>query len=522
MPVRYVDDDFLAVRHSRKSKHPFVLAFGDAVEVLDESDPDWTQVRALSIFDGAAKGWVRGRPKLRDEGVLKLSMVDVQQGDGLVIETPSGQIVLVDGGDNELFARHVAERFRHRGASSPEAPLEVAAIVVTHGDADHFQGLNLLRRSEDDPGLVHQPQKRLHLRPRTMLHNGLVKGPTKLGETGMFGRNVKHRARLMIVDLYDDPRQAPKDRRNQFFRSWCDTLDHWERRGAINCRRVAQGMDPAQVFDFLVSEGIGVEIQGPFATTVQVDDVERPALPFLHEPKRSSEIHLQAPGAVKGGLSASHTINGHSIALRLTYGNVRFSLTGDLNQESMEILRDRLPLADLEAEIVKAPHHGSHDFDLRALAAMKPVVAIVSSGDESSRKEHIHPRATLMAALGKVMRHDTGVIFCTELAAFFEMRHGSHTREALEEFFAADPERTYTGAELAALFNGRPRKGEGPKSFFGFERTSFGKIEIRTDGERVLVFTRSGKQGVHEAYRFTVKMHEGERRVAFAPEVSTR
>jgi hypothetical protein len=41
-------------------------------------------------------------------------------------------------------------------------------------------------------------------------------------------------------------------------------------------------------------------------------------------------------------------------------------------------------------------------------------------------------------------------------------------------------------------------------SYFGFERTNFGIIHVRTDGERVLVFTHSGKKGMREAYRFTV------------------
>jgi hypothetical protein len=117
-------------------------------------------------------------------------------------------------------------------------------------------------------------------------------------------------------------------------------------------------------------------------------------------------------------------------------------------------------------------HAGSADFDLPALKAMEPVVSLISSGDESSRKEHIHPRATLMGALGKVSRGNTPLVFCTELAAFFEMRGLSKTMDG--------------------------------KVFFGFERTNFGIIQVRTDGQRVLVFTHSGKAQMKEAYRFTV------------------
>ena len=42
--------------------------------------------------------------------VLKTDFVDVQQGDGAVIETPKGKVILVDGGEKQLFARYLAGR----------------------------------------------------------------------------------------------------------------------------------------------------------------------------------------------------------------------------------------------------------------------------------------------------------------------------------------------------------------------------------------------------------------------------
>lgn len=150
-------------------------------------------------------------------------------------------------------------------------------------------------------------------------------------------------------------------------------------------------------------------------------------------------------------------------------------------------------------------------------------MALISSGDESVMNEYIHPRATLMAALGKVMRQDTGIIFSTELAAFFSMKKDCHTREDLAEFFKTHREETFTREELRKLFTGKPRPEEDPPNlFFGFERLNFGIIHIRTDGERVLVFTHSGKKFMNEAYRFTVTMENGERVVRFDDDVVTR
>jgi hypothetical protein len=526
--IQYIEEDFVVVRREPDSDadRRVTLTFGDPVHKLDH-EHGWTTVEVLSYYDGPFTGFVKGDLPVRDEPILTFSMIDVQQGDGLILQTPGGQIVLIDGGDNSLFARHAAARFRHR-LSSKDEPLEVDAIIVTHGDADHFDGLNDIRRSEDLPARM--ARKRLFIHPKRVFHNGLVKSPARdensqlIPDTDRFGRTVEQGKGLSVVDLYDDPRNAQPEAMGAPFERWAKSLDHWEQRGNIELKRVAFGMDEGELFGFLEDEGIQVEVLGPFATeVVDPDDGSlKPALPFLHEPERSAVIHLERGGGDDGGLSASHTINGHSIALRLTYGNVRFSLTGDLNQEAMDLMLQNLGTDMLEAEIVKAPHHGSADFDLRALEAMKPVVAIVSSGDENAMKEYIHPRATLMAALGMSMRGDTGIVLCTELAAFFATKQWCYTRDGLAEFFKERKDQQFSGEDLRKLFSGVPREGDPKGMFYGFERKNFGIIHIRSDGERVLVFTHSGRAGLNEAYRFTVTMEQDERVVKFAERVVTR
>jgi hypothetical protein len=131
-------------------------------------------------------------------------------------------------------------------------------------------------------------------------------------------------------------------------------------------------------------------------------------------------------------------------------------------------------------------------------------VALVSSGDESAFKEYIHPRATLMSALGQVMRGDQGIVLCTELAAFFAYRKLAHGREGLRAFFEQHPQQSFSRQELLELFRGEAPGSDGPPFIDAFERTNFGIIHIRTDGERVLVFTHSGQRGLNEAYRFRV------------------
>lgn len=479
----FLDDDVVDLRRADNSTRQYY--WGDFIEVLEE-DSRRKRVRVIGLKGPVDEGFISGKCKLRPDGLLRLSMVDVQQGDGLIIDTPGNKVVFIDGGDNQLFARHAAARYR---GSTAADPLIVDAVLVTHGDADHFAGLTEIRKSEQHE----QVHKRLFMTARRVYHNGLAKRPDKKDgvdrkDTEMFGRTALKDGRPYAVELVDDPGDVADAELNTPFRSWKETLASWRQRlndttgEAMEVRRLDQTSGDA--FDFLKDEGIGVELLGP----VTEDVGGELGLAFLTAPPDDAALMLgPKPGPPSQSWSASHTVNGHSITFRLRFGNVRFLMTGDMNEESMRRMREALPDASLRAEIFKTPHHGSADFNVGFLQEVSPIVSLISSGDESARKEHIHPRATLMSALGKTSRSTPGIVFCTELAAFFSMV-------------------------------GYVTDGEG-RRFFAFERTNFGIAHVRTDGERVLAFTHSGKKGMNEAYRFTVSP-SGE--VAFAAKVVKR
>ena len=190
--------------------------------------------------------------------------------------------------------------------------------------------------------------------------------------------------------------------------------------------------------------------------------------------------------------SASHTINGHSVVMRLRHGNVHFLLGGDLNTHAEEHLREHLDHhtdLTLRAEILKVPHHGSHEFEQEFLDKVNPVVSVVSSGDERASKDYVHPRANLMAALGRASRGPEPLVFVTELAAFFSYRGG------------IDPESHCPDG--AGGLEDLPDSQQKP-FFFAHERLVFGAVRVRTDGERVLVATESANSNIKEAYAFRV------------------
>jgi hypothetical protein len=245
---------------------------------------------------------------------------------------------------------------------------------------------------------------------------------------------------------------VPDERLNRPFREWKATLAKLRSGddGRPQVRRIGYGDDDA--FQFLAQEHVKVSVLGPQVKRIGGRD----GLCMLH-----------APGSKRH--SDSHTINGHSVVLKLTYGNVRFLLGGDINEEAQELLVSRTRGQDLSlaAEVFKVPHHGSADFSPRLLEAVRPVVSIVSSGDESSSTEYIHPRSCVVGALGKYARATVvrPLVYVTEMVAFFERI---------------------------------------PKTFRDYRKTQYGIVHVRTDGERVLTVTHSGKPDQKESYAFTV------------------
>lgn len=368
----------------------------------------------------------------RDRPLLKVRFIDVGQGDGAIVETPRGRLVLIDGGEESHLRRYLNAAFSN---VLVRRPIRTEAIVITHGDADHFAGLTDLALATRT-GTTDEPM----ITTERVFHNGIAKGKgASLGKTRIVSN------RKYVVDLHEDIRDVPDTALNTPFQVWKAALGKLRTKagGKVASRRLAFGDDEA--FDFLADEGIGVKVLGPVTETVQGAD----ALPWLTD--------------------ASHTINGHSIVLKLTYGNVRFLFGADLNEPSEERLLAKAGETgiSLTAEVLKVPHHGSADFSPRMLEAVRPVVSVVSSGDESSAKEYIHPRAGLVGALGRFSRGtvDRPLIYVTEMVAFFQRVKNS---------------------------------------FRDYQKISFGIVHVRTDGERVLVATNSGKDDQKEAYAFSV------------------
>jgi len=230
------------------------LFWGDQVRITGKHDGQHVvefQQLEWSEAEGAYKtvkyaGLLPKKTTFRDDSVLKVRFVDIGQGDGAMVETPKGQILFIDGGEEEHMRRYVRVAYSHVLRTKP---LHCAAIIVTHGDADHFAGLthlvNATRSSKGDP-LVTADR---------VFHNGLVKVANASGATA-FGKTVKVDGKTYAVELEDDLTKVDDSRMNKPFKDWKEALMGLKNKDGKKpkIQRLEYGDDEA--FDFLKDEGI--------------------------------------------------------------------------------------------------------------------------------------------------------------------------------------------------------------------------------------------------------------------------
>jgi competence protein ComEC len=80
----------------------------------------------------ASAGWLASGPSQARR--LEVTVLDVGQGDAILIETPGGRDVLIDGGPGRAVLRGLGREMAWRDRS-------IDLVVVTHAQADHATGL---------------------------------------------------------------------------------------------------------------------------------------------------------------------------------------------------------------------------------------------------------------------------------------------------------------------------------------------------------------------------------------------
>ena len=219
------------------------------------------------------------------DGKLHVAFLEIGQGDAVLITTPNGRQILIDGGPSPA---HLGQRL---GDEMPFWDRSLDMVINTHPDMDHLGGL------------------------------------------------------VELVDRYEIETVLVSDAegRSSLYRAWVNQLE-----AADLLTTVAQ-----QGMTLQLDEGVQAQVLNP-----------GPASQFAESP------------------------NDHSVVIKVSLGEISFLLTGDIEEEVERTLaRSSL---DLQATILKSPHHGSKTSSSSAfLDAVNPQIAVISAGVEN-RFGHPH------------------------------------------------------------------------------------------------------------------------------------
>jgi hypothetical protein len=249
-------------------------------------------------------------------------------------------------------------------------------------------------------------------------------------------------------------------------------------------------------------------------------------LPRFSDTDSESKVQIRVLGPVskdvggKPGLKKfpdgdSKNTNGHSVLLRVDYGERRLLLTGDLNTHSQNHLMSAFGnrFADeFRCDMAKGCHHGSQDVSFKFLQALEPVATVISSGDTES---HDHPRPTIVSAsaiTGRKLLDDSGtnlimpLVYMTELSRSYALGeiHELHEFNVEQQAFsAAKPkgdEVHNTVKEKSRFRAFLKKKPTSPLEWPRLDRIKaingliYGLVNVRTDG-KTLFFAAMEEEG---------------------------
>jgi beta-lactamase superfamily II metal-dependent hydrolase len=392
------------------------LIYGDEVDTVGSLTGATTTVR----FRGR-RGTVRSDALDRDAR-LECYFLDVGQGDATFIVTPARKKILIDGGKGVAAGRtseaEQALSWKYR-LDEVTTPIEIDLVVLTHADEDHIGGLvNLMM----NPKIV----------VKKVVHSGIATYAAADADDALGARRTIDGTKYLTT-YHSTLTDLDRTNLSNDFAAWVAALEL----EGVEYESVRAG-DVLDVGD----PDITIEVLGP-----SVDEPEPGvmALPWFGD--------------------KAHTINGHSVVLSLVYGDVRLLFSGDLNIDGAErLLADPVLKAKFDAHILKAPHHGSHEFTPKFLQAVNPQITSISSGEIP---DHGHPRANFLAAAGRNSRGDEPLLYSTALSAVF----GKEQRQEHQELVDAAPGDDGTQREL-------------------FRKLLSGVINVRTDGTEIHAATR--------------------------------
>lgn len=350
------------------------------------------------------------------EDLLRIWVVYVGQGDGLLVELPPRLSYASDDGETERLEVLVdAGAYRRSDRTKmtdflrrlyPDGVPVLEHVVVSHHDMDHVLGIT---------ELLEQPDVAVE----TLYHNGLAsylagKGEFRATEKpasgtavykwssskdelsrGMAFLKTDDSGELQTDYLVVDREDLAADHQAGLFQGlYHDLAD-----------ALLSKQSPQPVGDVVrLTEGAGFVTQR-----------EQGRVPAIADPNGVDFQVLWPPETPRKFGDWGETINGNSVTFRLTYGEFEMLFTGDHNERSEEEMLEHLEaqgrLDELASDVLKIPHHGSrHGIETFFREGARPVVSVVSLGRKGFRSKEMgshawqHPSTDVIRWLGGAHR----------------------------------------------------------------------------------------------------------------------
>lgn len=346
--------------------------------------------------------------------------------------TPARKTILIDGGVNRRALGFLAWKYRLDRPNTN--PVDIDLLVMSHADSDHLEGL---------VPIIGHPKVKV----RNVIHSGIATFAS--GHNSKLGTVRQVQGTKYLVSRHTALADLPATGLSGGFQGWATAI------AAANVNTYT-AVDSSTLPIVVGDPDISIEVLGPRLDT---------------HPTTGDKMFRWFG-------DESHTINGHSVTVKISYRDIDLIFPGDLNiQGARHLLTDPSIANRLHAHVFKAPHHGSHEYEPDLLDAIRPQISVISSGDDP---DHGHPRANYIGAAGLYSRSSEPLVFSTEIAATFVdtappvpapgagVSTGGETLETLD---VAAPDAFVKAHQL-------------------FKRRLHGMINVRTDGDHLYAARR--------------------------------